>query len=571
VRVRGGFRKLAGLTAFAALVLATAGYAATGGLTQKAGTAGCVSDDGTAGACQDALALDRAHGVTVSPDGSSVYVASDESDAVAVFDRNTTTGELTQKVGTAGCVSETGTGGACQDGVALDAPRAVAVSPDGASVYVASLLGDAVAIFDRNTTTGELTQKAGTAGCVSEDGTAGACQDGVALDGAEHLAVSPDGTSVYVASVFSDAVSIFDRTKTGADAGALDQKAGIAGCVSETGTIGACRDGAALDAANSLAVSSDGSSVYVTAFESDAAAVFDRNANTGELTQKAGTAGCVSEDGTAGACQDEVALDGVNSVAVSSDGTSVYLVSDISDAVSIFDRTTTGADAGALAQKDGLAGCVSETGTIGACQDGTALDGAVDVAMSPGGTSVYVASELNSVATLERNPTTGALGQTAGTAGCVSEDGTAGACQDGVALIGPHAVVVSPDGTSAYVASADSDAVAILDSGLTVAPPAPPDGVGVADTTPPDTAITKGPKSKTKSPKATFEFSSIEPGSTFECKLDDGAFEPCTSPHVVKAKKGKHTFEVRAEDAAGNGDATPATRSWKVKSRKKQQ
>ena len=33
--------------------------------------------------------------------------------------------------------------------------------------------------------------------------------------------------------------------------------------------------------------------------------------------------------------------------------------------------------------------------------------------------------------------------------------------------------------------------------------------------------------------------------------------------------KGTHTFQVRATDAAGNVDPTPATQSWKVKKKKK--
>ena len=37
------------------------------------------------------------------------------------------------------------------------------------------------------------------------------------------------------------------------------------------------------------------------------------------------------------------------------------------------------------------AGCVSETGSGGACLDGTALDGATGVTLSPDGSSVYVA------------------------------------------------------------------------------------------------------------------------------------------------------------------------------------
>ncbi len=47
--------------------------------------------------------------------------------------------------------------------------------------------------------TGDLTQPAGTAGCISQTG-AGPCADGHALDGAHGVAVSPDGKSVYVAS-----------------------------------------------------------------------------------------------------------------------------------------------------------------------------------------------------------------------------------------------------------------------------------------------------------------------------------------------------------------------------------
>ena len=86
----------------------------------------------------------------------------------------------------------------------------VAVSPDGKSVYVASYGSDAVARLNRNTTTGAITQPAGSAGCVSETG-AGPCADGHGLYGPVGVAVSPDGKSVYVASPYSDAVARFNR------------------------------------------------------------------------------------------------------------------------------------------------------------------------------------------------------------------------------------------------------------------------------------------------------------------------------------------------------------------------
>lgn len=93
-----------------------------------------------------------------------------------------------------------------------------------------------------------------------------------------------------------------------------------------------------------------------------------------------------------------------------------------------------------------------------------------------------------------------------------------------------------------------------------------------ADTDPPETTLTTKPKpkvkTKKKSAKVTFAFSSDESGR-FECKLDKASFSPCTSPLTLKAKKGKHTFSVRAVDAAGNTDASPATASFKVKRKKK--
>ncbi len=89
--------------------------------------------------------------------------------------------------------------------------------------------------------------------------------------------------------------------------------------------------------------------------------------------------------------------------------------------------------------------------------------------------------------------------------------------------------------------------------------------ITVTDTATPDTSISSGPSGIVRSASASFRFSSTEAGSKFECKLDAGAFAPCASPKSYSAlKDGKHAFSVRATDAAGNADATPARRTWVV-------
>ncbi|NPC44313.1 hypothetical protein HOO61_17705 [Nocardioides sp. zg-1230] len=113
--------------------------------------------------------------------------------------------------------------------------------------------------------------------------------------------------------------------------------------------------------------------------------------------------------------------------------------------------------------------------------------------------------------------------------------------------------------TAAY---AGSDEVAAGQDEVTVtvkAKPAP------GDTTAPDTTITRGPMGQGRGPAATFTFTSSEPGSTFECSLDGGAWAPCSSPATFnKLGQGGHELRVRATDAAGNTDASPAVRTWTV-------
>src|SRR5215203_3642076 len=82
---------------------------------------------------------------------------------------------------------------------------------------------------------------------------------------------------------------------------------------------------------------------------------------------------------------------------------------------------------------------------------------------------------------------------------------------------------------------------------------------GSADTTPPDTVINSGPSGTIKTTDTRFTFSSTEANSKFECSLDGADFSACSSPkQYTGLANGSHTFKVRATDAAGNTDQTPA-------------
>ena len=57
----------------------------------------------------------------------------------------------------------------------------------------------AVTSFMTGPPVGNLTQKAGTAGCISDTGSGGACADGTGLDNAQQIQISADGRNAYAA------------------------------------------------------------------------------------------------------------------------------------------------------------------------------------------------------------------------------------------------------------------------------------------------------------------------------------------------------------------------------------
>jgi DNA-binding beta-propeller fold protein YncE len=330
------------------------------------------------------------------------------------------TGDLTP----AGCLNAGGTSGCNNGGAALNGADGVAVSPGGDSVYVVSFSGAAISHF-RRAANGGLTP----AGCLNAGGTNGCSNGGAVLNGADGIAISPQGDSVYVTSA-SNAITHFRRAANG--------DLTPAGCLSAGGGNGCNDGGAALGGAAGVAVSPNGKSVYVAGFNSNAISHFVRAAN-GDLTP----AGCLSSGGGKG-CNDAGpnVLNNAIGVAISPQGDSVYVASQGGKSIAHFRRAANGDLTGA--------GCLNADGTSGCNNGGAALDGARGVVVTPGGDSVYVVSiSTHSISHYLRAANGDLL-----PAGCLTSGSVAGCNSAGTGVINAASgVAVSPGADSVYVAA----------------------------------------------------------------------------------------------------------------------
>lgn len=185
--------------------------------------------------CDAARGIGSGTDVVVSADSKNVYVASQDlspsngsyiGGGVAVFGVDGAT--LTQLDGAAGCIVQTTAPGnqTCTQGRGLRGTSAITLPADGRQVYTASSLinpsvpetgesgSSAIAVLDRDPSTGALTQAGGADGCVSAISADG-CTVVRGLRSPGHrpraLVVSPKGDSLYAGARFSNAVSSFTR------------------------------------------------------------------------------------------------------------------------------------------------------------------------------------------------------------------------------------------------------------------------------------------------------------------------------------------------------------------------
>ncbi len=305
---RGALRVTALLTLLSALLVApaTANAAIDGKLKQLALPNGCL-DNAEAQGCKNITAPMQNPGEpAISADGRHVYVPARDSDSLNWFDRNPTTGVLTER----GCIRSSTAGAATGCTLVTAAPiedaTGAAVSADGKSLYVVggtaggsapdgivtfSLQSDGTPVFDQCFT------GAASTGCVVTTG----------FSNPATVAVSPNGASVYVASLNSGAIAVFQRNTT---TGSLNQ--------ATLGTDQRCIKGVAdgegctvvpqLLAPRDIEVTPDGKSVVVgninctTIQNCYSMLALDRNTSTGVLTAQPAPEGCISHFGPSGGC-----------------------------------------------------------------------------------------------------------------------------------------------------------------------------------------------------------------------------------------------------------------------------
>jgi hypothetical protein len=202
-----------------------------GGLDQPAGVAGCIANAGIDG-CQTGRQMGPNRQVAISPSGSHVYAPSNTVRGLMIFERNATTGALTQPAGTAGCVSYDGTGGECATaaGIGIDVFAAVS-SADGKQVYL--MHNDGVHVF--------AVQPNGTLAfqsCINDTGSGG-CANGRHVINQGQADVTPDGQHLLTNTVgppFSapeNGLTVLNRDASGN----LSSPAGKDACVTNSGQV----------------------------------------------------------------------------------------------------------------------------------------------------------------------------------------------------------------------------------------------------------------------------------------------------------------------------------------------
>ena len=270
-----------------------ASAAPDGRLIQPRGQDGCIHRNGV-NRCTRGRAVTSPEDVVVSPDGRHVYVAAYGSHAVAVFARDRRTGLLGAAPGRRGCMRQ-GRGRRVRAGARRSAARRRSRSARTA----------ATCTWRRRAATRSASSRAtgARASCASSPARAAAfrqrpgdgCAVGRALNEPTSVAVSPDGSRVYVAGRrFPSGVAIFAR----APDGSLTQAAEHCGLREPPRRARAALSARGISAPEEVLVTPDSRHVLVAGSRSNAVAVLA--SGPAGLSQADGAAGCISRGGGRG-------------------------------------------------------------------------------------------------------------------------------------------------------------------------------------------------------------------------------------------------------------------------------
>jgi 6-phosphogluconolactonase (cycloisomerase 2 family) len=344
--------------------------------------------------------------------------------------------------------------------VGLAGAQAVAVSPDGSSVYVAG--EGAVVALTRDRATGALQPALSPSAraCIAASASSPCATKDGALSGADALAVSPDGRFLYVGASNTASVSAFVRGRDGALVPlAQSVSGGYFGCVAGVALAGTQppRCAAHLHALNgvaALAISPDGRDLYAVSYGlepgEDSVVTLQRNPRSGGLRPLPGTRGCVQSLPGSG-CPGLAGLEGASAITISQDGRFVYVASELSGAVRGFRRNPSTGD---LTPLYGRGGCISSGngagGGVRCAVTVPQLAGARSIALSPDGRELYVAAfDPGAVVVLRRDPASGMFAPLP--PNCLQAESDA-SCPVGLPFLrGAAALAVGPDGDVVYV------------------------------------------------------------------------------------------------------------------------
>lgn len=303
----------------------------------------------------------------------------------------------------------------------LGGANGIVVSPDGENAYVTSYFANTITTFARRAN-GSLI----ATGCVARYGNHD-CSPlrNSSLYGAEALAISPDGQSVYAGSE-DGTLTGFHRSANGSLRFQSCVGSERIGCVEPpNGRIGEPQ---------AVTVSADGSSVYSVSFYDDSVTAFHRRPD-GTLD----FVNCIAPDFSTADCETAPhdSLLGANDVVASPDGRSVYVGS--GEAITTLRRRADGSLA--------YGGCIATRGDYGCARARHPLGFAWSVAMSPDGRSLYATSLGNTVTSFARDATGRLTYQ-----GCIADyDNRACAEAAEGSLLGTDGIAVSPTGHWVYV------------------------------------------------------------------------------------------------------------------------